>query len=424
MSESAPIGATAPRLLMPRVSLFAALMAAAALPLYIHLPRYAGATLGLDLSAVGALLIALRVVDFAQDPLLGRLADRAGDRRGALAGLALAGMAAGFVMTFALRPPAALAWLGAALLVTFTAYSLAAILFYAQGVRLAGGGAAGTDAHLSVAAWRESGMLTGVVLAAALPTAIAALAPGADRYRVFGLILAIASLVVWMLTRPVWQAGAGAVSAGGGDLPLSLLRDRRVQGLLALALVNALPLGVTSTLFLFFVEDHLAMGESAGAFLILFFVAAGAGAPLWARAAERAGAARVLLAAMVLAILAFIGAALLPAGAGLAFSVICVASGAALGADFVILPALFARVLGGRGLAPGFGFGLWNFAQKLALALAAAILLPALDAAAFTPGGENTAEAEALLVILYALVPVALKLGAIALLLRLGDVTS
>jgi len=421
MAEAAPAPAAmdAPGL-KPRVSLFAALLAAAAIPLYIHLPRYAGGTLGLDLSLVGTLLIALRVIDFAQDPLLGRLADRAGAWRPALAGLALAGLALGFAMVFAIRPEGlAPAWLALGLLVTFTAYSLAMILFYSEGVQLAGGAGAGTCDHLSLAAWRESGMLGGVVLAAALPAAIGGLAPGADSYRAFGLVLAAAALAVWAVTRPIWREGARPAAP---DLPLSMLRRPDVRGMLALALVNALPLGVTSTLFLFFVEDHLRLAGREGAFLVLFFLAAGAAAPGWARAGERLGAARVLLAAMGLAIAAFIGAAALPPGAGIAFGAICIASGAALGADFVMLPALFARNLARAGLDAGFGFGLWNFAQKVALALAAATLLPALDLAGFRPGADSPPAADALLVGLYAVLPVILKLGAIALLLRLKGI--
>ena len=58
------------------VSLFAMLLAAAGLPLYIHLPRFATTELGLSLSTVGVILIGIRVLDFTQylaGPTVGRL---------------------------------------------------------------------------------------------------------------------------------------------------------------------------------------------------------------------------------------------------------------------------------------------------------------------------------------------------------------
>lgn len=78
-----------------QISLFAAMLAAAGLPLYIHLPRYAAAELGLSLQAAGALLIAVRVLDFAQDPLLGRMIDRFPAARGGFATAAALGMGRG-----------------------------------------------------------------------------------------------------------------------------------------------------------------------------------------------------------------------------------------------------------------------------------------------------------------------------------------
>jgi GPH family glycoside/pentoside/hexuronide:cation symporter len=107
---------------------------------------------------------------------------------------------------------------------------------------------------------------------------------------------------------------------------------------------------------------------------------------------------------------------LLGAGDVAAFAVICVASGAALGADMTLLPAIFARRL--ERVAPNAGqaFGLWSFVSKFALAFAAVTLLPTLEASGFSSGAANAPEALRTLTILYALVPCALKLLAIALL--------
>ena len=98
------------------------------------------------------------------------------------------------------------------------------------------------------------------------------------------------------------------------------------------------------------------------------------------------------------------------------FAVICLVSGAALGADLTLLPAIFAARM--AQISPGAtdGFGLWSFVSKFTLAFAAVTLLPALQAAGFNSAGDSPAAALTLLAVLYALVPCGLKLFAMALL--------
>ena len=127
--------------------------------------------------------------------------------------------------------------------------------------------------------------------------------------------------------------------------------------------------------------------------------------------------ALVLLAGMALAIAAFLWAATLGAGAGVAFGAICVASGAALGADLVLLPALFARRLGDLSNEAA-GFSLWALVSKLALALSAATVLPALQGQGFVSGAVNSAEALSALSLSYAAVPCGLKAAALLILWR------
>ncbi len=121
---------------------------------------------------------------------------------------------------------------------------------------------------------------------------------------------------------------------------------------------------------------------------------------------------------MILALASFAGAAFLDAGDLTPFILICLASGVALGADMTLLPALFATASSDIGTETSEGFGLWNFASKFSLAFAAVLFLPLLEAAGFNPGtGEITPNALSTLTLFYAVIPLGLKLVAIALLL-------
>lgn len=395
-----------------RVMVFAVVPAVAGIPLYLHLPRYASTQLGLDLATVAGLLLFLRVFDFVQDPLLGKLVEAFQSGLPLLAMIASLGLGVGFVMVYSIVPPfAPLVWLLISLLLLFTAFSLATILFYSQSIAIAG-----ERKNLPrLAAWREVGSIVGIVIGASLLPLGAYFWGETQAYTFFGFALGLLILVAWALSRPIWKL------RGPQTPQLRFAELRRAGGtrLLVLAFINGLPVAVTSTLFLFFVEDRLRLPGTAGAFLILFFLAAAISVPLWSRLVEKFGARRVLLWAMGLAILSFSGTAFLPEGAGLLFAVICVASGAALGGDMVILPALFSARLDAAGLSATGAFGWWGASIKIALAVAAATTLPILDWSGFQPNSANSASALLSLTLLYAVIPCFLKIGAALLALRL-----
>lgn len=394
------------------VSLFSLMLAAASLPLYIHLPRYATAELGLSLGSVGVILIGLRVMDFVQDPALGWLIDRNPRHVARFAAIGALGMGLGFLLLFSVPPfTNPTLWLILSLVVLFTCYSLAAILFYGQSPVLA----QTPEGLLKLAAYREAGALSGVVLAALAPVGLIALLGSVGGFTIYGLILSLACVIIYVRTRALWHIPPFAE----GKLTLHDLRRSGALHILILALVNALPVAITSTLFLFFVEDRLALSGQAGAFLVLFFIAAGLSVPLWTRLSHNHGPRNILLVAMMLAIASFLWAAMLATGDALPFVLICIGSGAALGADMVLLPVLFSSALDRAGLKAGQAFGLWFLAGKLALALAAALLLPTLDTIGFQPGASNSTQALNALTFAYAVLPCLIKLAAITLVLRL-----
>ncbi len=394
----------------PAWSVFGAVLAAAGLPIYISAPKFYADSFGVSLATLGALLFALRLFDVVQDPVLGwlaeRLATRAKRRAVAVSGAA---MAAAMVALFGVSPPIApLWWFALTVTVLFTAYSFLTIAFYAQGVAR---GAATPDGHVRLAAWRETGSLLGVCLAAVAPTLLLGLT---DRpFAAFAWGFAAATLAALLLMAPEWSA-----TARTAPMPMGrILADPPARRLLILALVNATPLAVTSTLFLFFVESRLAAPGWEGPLLLIFFLSAAAAAPLWAIAARRWGSKAALLSAMVLAIITFAWAATLGAGDIAPFAAICILSGATIGADLTLLPAAFARRMSVISPIGGAGFGLWGLMNKFTLAFAAVTLLPLLESSGFTSGtGTQPAAALTMLTVLYALVPSALKLLAITLL--------
>jgi Na+/melibiose symporter-like transporter len=410
-------------------------LAFAALPLYVHLPPFYAQHTGLGLGLLGLLLLAARFLDALLDPLWGWWVDRQGSQTGgrSLRGLlmfALVPFALGFSGLF--LPPAGLVaqgehlialWLLAGLLLTYVSFSLASISYQAWGVQL------GQDSQqrTRLTALREGASLLGILLAAALPSLLAALLPEAfgGTASVQGLVWLLWPLVLLALislsrlpevlespqpvAMPVSASGVSEVSAFSVRQALRMIgRDRAFRSLLLVFVTNGIAAALPATLVLFFINDVLQASAWAGALLALYFIAGAAGLPVWVRLARRWGRVPVWLGSMLLAMLAFAGTARLGAGDVLPFALVCLASGLALGADLA-LPAALAADHARRLQQGGLCFGLWNFVSKLNLALAAGLSLPLLALFGYQSGTRAIQGLQALH-LAYALLPLLFKL--------------
>jgi GPH family glycoside/pentoside/hexuronide:cation symporter len=394
---------------LPAYTLFSGVISAAGLPIYIYAPKYYADTFGVSLTTLGAILFALRLFDVVQDPALGWLSERLDKAKAAAVALSALVMALSMIALFVVPSGVSpLWWFAISITFLFTAFSFLTITFYAQGISKAGSIAGG---HVRLAAWRETGSLLGVCVAAVAPTVLMVMVD--DPFAAFAWGFAAAALLAVVLMWPEWKPSPAAqpISMSG------ILRDPIALRLMVLAMVNATPLAVTSTLFLFFVESRLGAPGWEGPLLVLFFLAAALSSPVWGFLAQRHGEKPVLLVAMVLAVASFLVTFTLGTGDVIPFALICVLSGATIGADLTLLPAMFARRMAVVAPQGGQGFGLWSLMNKLTLAFAAATVLPLLEGAGFVAGSAELPEAALdRLTFLYALVPLGLKLIAIALL--------
>lgn len=403
------------------------------IPVAVLLPAHYADTLGLGLGATAAALGAARLLDVLSDPLVGMLSDRGG-RFGRRKPWILAGaLLAGFALLNLFSPPAGAgaAYLFGWSLALYLGWTMVQVPYQAWGAELA----TGYHERARIAGAREAAGVVGLVLAGAVPALAASLGwPAADGLAVLAWATvalgapAVAGLLWGVREAAAWEAGPreGAPAAPGLPRPAvwrGLLRNRPFLRLLAAWTVNGLATGVPATLFPFFVGSVLALGETAkGLFLLLYFLSAVAAVPLWLRLARRLEKHRVWCLAMILACAAFLWVPLLGPGDGAAFAVVCLVTGAALGADLALPPAMQADVVDygalkerGRPRA-GLYFALWTMATKLALAAAVALALPAVGLFGFDPqAAVQPPGALAALAVIYAGLPTVAKVVAIAL---------
>jgi GPH family glycoside/pentoside/hexuronide:cation symporter len=387
------------------------------IPLTVHLPAFWAGEMGLSLAAVGAVLTLARLFDAVADPLVGRWSDLAGRRKPFIAaGLPVAAL--GIAGLFFPPEGAGAAWLLGFSMLVALGWTLLSLPYQAWGAGLS----ADYGERARITGWREGGTILGIVLSAALPAVLGISGAAATLAMLAALTMGLAvPLVGWMLARvpepPVRDVPAHAGLAAALRMAAANAPFRR---LLLAWLVNGIANGLPAALFLLLCLHVLQAPEAAGPLLLLYFLAGIAGLPLWTWLARRVGKHVAWCLAMAWACAAFAFVPVLGPGTVLVFAAICVASGLGLGADLSLPPAIQADVVEMDALASGedragLFFAAWTMAQKAGQALAVGIAFPLLELAGFRAEGENTAFALWALVALYCLVPIALKLGAVAL---------
>lgn len=398
---------TLPKVEVARYSLFAAPLAMAALPIYVHIPKYY-AELGLSLASLGLLLLVLRMADALVDPLLGRWADRLRTRFSSCA-LAAAVLAIGMMMLLnpAFSPVALWWWLAGSLILVYFGFSLATISHSAWGAELP----VHPTLRASYTASREAVGLIGVLFAAALPAVLAkTTGEGLAKFSwIFVAVLALSLAALWRLRE-------AKLTPAAHDTLWSVLDDRRFRVLLAIFALNGIASAIPATLLLFFVDDVLGAKAWEPQFLVSYFLAGAIAMPLWTWLARRYGKVIAWAIGMLLAVVAFVWAASFGSGDRIPFLIVCVATGVALGADLSLPPALLADAIAKRGAQAQTGsyFGIWAFVTKANLALAAGVALPAVSYLGYKVGDPNSNLAA--LTMAYTVLPCTLKLCALGLL--------
>ena len=395
-------------------------LAFAALPIYVHVPKLYADGLGVPLATVGGVLLGVRIFDAISDPMIGWVSDRVGARKGMIA-LSLPLLGAGMFGLLSPPPDAGALWMGLMVLIVTLGFSAASINYGAWGAEVAHT----PHGRTRVVAAREGFALIGVVLAAALPGLIADdEVAGLAALGVLFLPLLLVAAVISLGFAPAGPTPRRSNAPMLGSLGAALMH-RPFRLLIIVFAANGIAAAVPATTVLFFVSDLLGAERLAGLFLVLYFVAGAASLPLWVVLSRRIGKVRAWFSSMLLAIVVFIWAWTLGPGDVLPFAVICVLSGMALGADLALPPAMLADLLardGARGgtARAGAWFGWWNFVTKANLALAAGLALPLLAIFGYASGSTDPASLQALAAV-YALLPVALKICAAALLWALRD---
>jgi len=395
-------------------SLLAFPLAFLGIPLYLHLPTLYHEYYGLSLGTIGFILMGSRLFDAFIDPLIGVLSDQLGwtqKRFFLLFGMGLVICFNGFfympVFADFMSVPVYFAiftvW-------TYLFLSLVLINYYHLGLYWA------TDerSQTRLASMRELFGFLGMIVACFTPFIFTLFVDSIQAYQMHGLLFGlcvIVSLYVLPDLRIQKTVHSQQGPTGGRALVQKLIyvwKQPQLRLLIMVFFINAIPIGITSNLFSFYVEQVLEQKKMMPVFLMVYLLSGVVGAiscQVWFKHSQKI---RVLMGMMLVSIAGFSITYGLSAVNSVLFYGVCIISGIGLGGELVMLPALAAENLGAH---QGYGntfFSLWASSTKITLAMGAGIFLPLIAVG----NGYSVSK----IAFFYAVVPLCLKLVSIIIL--------
>lgn len=396
------------RLHLAQYSLLAIPLAFAGLPVYVHAPAFYALELGISLTGIGATLLALRIVDAVQDPLIGSLSDKLHRFRRYIIVAGMALLALGFWIVFHPVAGHPLPWFAAGILLCTTGFSVISINFHALG----GLWTADATGRTRITSWREAVGLVSLLVAAVSPTLLGATDNARAAFHMLALLyIPLLALCGFGFLHWMGHAVIQSPLSSGNLLPFSRLYNGWNIRFFGIYFCNAFAGAIPAVLVIFFVNDRINASDMLGLFLVLYFLSGACAMPLWQWLAQQVGKQRAWMLSMWLAVITFIWASTLAEGDAAAYGIICALSGSALGADLALPPAIIADRIQqqqDQGLAARY-FAILAFLSKAALAFATGITLPLLGMLGYQPGHVGNYGVTDYLSYAYALIPSLLK---------------
>ena len=389
------------------------------IPAFVLLPSFYAETMGLGLATVGTIFLGLRLLDVISDPLLGYVSDhipsRFGKRRLPMAIGAVIGAPA-LIMVFSPAQGASSAYLIGWGAVLYLAWTAVQIPYVAWAVELEHNYAARAQLN----GYREGAGLLGIMATGAAGVAMVSL-PEQDRFEILAWATVILGCGVFYVT--LRFVPEGRITPPDKSRALSFpwhnkLFLRVLTAWFLNGLANGLP-AVCLPLFMVHILD--ASDTDQAGLLFIYFLFAVIGIQGWVWLSKLYTKHSVWCLSMIMACAVFLMVPLLSTGDIVAFGIICALTGLTLGSDLVLPPAIQADCADWdrfrfRKERTGTLFAYWSMSTKLALGVAVGFAFPMLSWMGLDDQTRAASDfSKTGLVVIYAVIPIVLKLMAILL---------
>jgi Na+/melibiose symporter-like transporter len=380
-------------------------MAALGLPLVVYVAPFYVSGLGLDQTSVGLVLLLARLLDLLVDPIIGWMGDSTRSRWGRRRPWILASVPPFVIGVFLLFVPpdgATIGYFAAWVILSYLAYSVAAISHIAWGAELS----SLYHERSRVQGWREFAAVAGFILVLLLPVGLELFVPTStphDKLALMGWFIVIAFpitvavLLAVVPEPPLLETKAHKLDVGAAIR--LIFSNAALRRLLIADLLQGLAPGITGALFLWMIGFYFELPRSSSTLLFIYFVAGLFFIPLWIRLSYRLSKHRTLCIAMLYSAVLSPMMLLLPKGDFLILSIAFILYGVSYGSAGFLLRSIMADVVDIDTLATGreragLFYSLLVMTNKLGFA-AAGLVYPILVIFGFDgrPGVVNSPEA-------------------------------
>lgn len=424
--------AGAARLNMVQLAIFSSpvlVFQALELPWRVFLPAFFSETLGLQLTAVAALMMWIRLFDMVADPLVGWASDRFATRWGLRRPWMIASvplLLLGTWQIFFAEPGIDIWTLALWCMAMHLGYTMLLVPHGGWGLEVSG------DYHertriMGAKMWFAAAGMPFILL---LPTILESFgrAGRAEQVGAMGWVLIVLTpLSVALVLRfipepPVDRAAAGRVGNPLGQFR-AILRDPTLRVILILYGLIGLADAASAGTFIFFVEQGLALGSGASGLMLIQALVGLISIPVWAAVSRRVGKRGALAGVFAWHAVLSPVALLLPTGQWAPLALFLVVRNFSWGADYMLLRALVADVSGRDAQVSGERksgsyYAMFNVTMKLAAALGVGAALWVLARAGFVPGTSAGEDALTTIRLVYALPSCFAGIAGLAILIR------
>ncbi len=382
-------------------------LAFAGLPIYVHAPDFYAVNYQISLSVIGFTLLFLRIIDAVQDPIIGYYSDKYHSKRTSIIMAALIILGVGFWMIFHPTVNYTLAWLVISTFICTTGFSILSINVQTIGSLWD----TQEKNYATIMGTREGVGLIGLLIASALPSIFLLTYSAEQSFHYLSLIL-IGLILIGGFLYYKWAKSTKTRTPSQNQQKrtfFTLLKSRNIAPFYGIYLISAIASAIPATLIIFFIRDYLGAENYTGLFLVLYFLSGALAMPFWQFIARKTSNIHAWLYGLILACVSFAGAIFLEGGDIIGFSLICIMTGIAVGADLSLPPAIIALIIKAQKHEETASqyYAILTFIAKAALAIAVGLSFPLLEFSGYTPDSLNSNTA--ILIYAYAFVPLIIK---------------
>jgi len=396
-------------------------LAVIGIPVYVYLPKFYSDTMGISISAVGILLMVVRIFDALTDPVIGYASDRISTRFGRRRPfIALGAVGLSISILFLFIPPVSSGtnltlYFGFWLFVLFLFWTLVTIPYESLGPEMT------THYHerTTLFGLRDGFLIGGTLLAASFPVLIdQALEllnqPSSENLRFSIMAYVYAPMILLSSFICIWKVKELPASPNVRKNAffqglLDVIKNRPFVILITAYTISAFGSNLPATLILYYVE-YVLQADHAEGFLLIYFITGIIFLPFWVGISKKIGKKNAWIISMIINTGAFTGVYFLGPGDVELYGILVFVSGIGFGAGLALPSSIQADVIDYDELMSGERregryIGLWSISKKMAAAFGIGIGLLLLGSTGYQPNVEQDIKTVDMLRVLYALVP-------------------